>query len=41
MPVHHHPKRSWPAIRQLAQELAELSAAEIVVPEEGRVYQLD
>lgn len=41
MPVHHHPKRSALDLGKLAQEIRETTTVEVIVPEEGRIYQLD
>lgn len=40
MPVHHHPERTDAEIRQLAHDMETLAGIEVIVPEEGRVYQL-
>lgn len=41
MPVHHHPKRSTSDIRKLVQEIRKMTTIEVVIPEEGKNYQLD
>jgi ribonuclease BN (tRNA processing enzyme) len=38
MPVHHHPTRDPEALRSLVGQLAALTSAEVVLPEEGREY---
>jgi ribonuclease BN (tRNA processing enzyme) len=40
MPVHHHPRRPDTDIRKLAHEMQEHTDAEVIVPEEGKVYEL-
>ena len=40
MPVHHHPERTDAEIRQLAHDMEALAGIEVIVPEEGRVYQV-
>jgi ribonuclease BN (tRNA processing enzyme) len=40
MPVHHHPKRTDRDIFNLAQHMKEIAGIEVVVPEEGKIYQL-
>jgi len=41
MPVHHHPNRPDAEIHRLAQSMEELAGIKVVVPEEGRIYQLN
>jgi hypothetical protein len=40
MPVHHHPKRSDADIRRLARSIEKQAGIEVIVPQEGKVYQL-
>ena len=40
MPVHHHPRRPDAGVRKLAQEIQEQTDVEVMVPEEGKVYEL-
>ncbi|HEX6200352.1 MAG TPA: MBL fold metallo-hydrolase [Thermoanaerobaculia bacterium] len=41
MPVHHHPRRTWADLQTLAAELARRAqGVEVVLPEEGRVYEV-
>lgn len=40
MPVHHNPRHSREDLERLAAELAEGTGAEVILPEEGRVYEL-
>jgi len=40
MPVHHHPRRPDAGVRKLAQEMQEQTDVEVMVPEEGKVYEL-
>ena len=40
MPVHHHPRRPDADVRKLAQEMQEQTDVEVMVPEEGKVYEL-
>lgn len=41
MPVHFHPKRSRADICSLADEIQALSGAEVTIPQEGQLYQLE
>jgi len=40
MPVHHNPRHSNEDLKALAAELAEGTTAEVILPEEGTVYEL-
>ena len=40
MLVHHHPERTDTEIRKLAHDMEALAGIEVIVPEEGRVYQV-
>jgi ribonuclease BN (tRNA processing enzyme) len=41
MPVHHHPRRTWADLQTLAADLARRAqGVEVVLPEEGRVYEV-
>ena len=41
MPIHHNPWRSEADIRKMVEEIRDLSGLEVLVPEEGKVYELD
>lgn len=41
MPVHHHPTRDPESLRALAARLAELTSARVLLPEEGREYEVE
>jgi ribonuclease BN (tRNA processing enzyme) len=41
MPIHHNPWRSDVDIRKMVEEMRDLSGLEVLVPEEGKVYELD
>jgi ribonuclease BN (tRNA processing enzyme) len=40
MPIHHNPWRTGPEIAKMAQEMESLSGIEVLIPEEGTVYEL-
>jgi ribonuclease BN (tRNA processing enzyme) len=40
MPIHHHPKRLDTEIHELGQKIEALSGAEVIIPQEGKVYPL-
>ena len=40
MLVHHHPERTDAEIRKLAHDMEALAGIEVIVPEEGQVYQV-
>ncbi len=41
MPIHHSPWRSDAEIRRLTLDLEDLGGMEVLVPEEGRSYELE
>lgn len=40
MPIHHRPGRTLKTLERMALELSERSGVKVVLPEEGRVYEL-